>query len=79
MSRSFSFKQSIWQVNPGSQCQKTACRKEAFGNTLHYHMFSFKSMAHTCIYMEAYITSVHALVHLFGAMIFVEISLFNTD
>ena len=34
MSRSFSFKQSIWQVNPGSQ---TACRKEASGNTLHHH------------------------------------------
>ena len=37
MSRSFSFKQSIWQVNPGSQCLKTACPKEASGNTLHHH------------------------------------------
>ena len=31
MSRSFSFKRSTWQDNPGSQCQKTACRKEASG------------------------------------------------
>ena len=37
MSRSFSFKRSIWQVNPGSQCLKTACPKEASGNTLHHH------------------------------------------
>ena len=34
MSRS---KRSIWQVNLSSQCQKTACRKEASGNMLHHH------------------------------------------
>ena len=34
----FSFKWSIWQVNPGSQCQKTAYWKEASGNTLHHHI-----------------------------------------
>ena len=28
---SFSFKRSIWQVNPGSHCLKTACPKEASG------------------------------------------------
>ena len=37
MSRSFSFKRSIWQVNPGSRCLETACPKEASGNTLHHH------------------------------------------
>ena len=29
MSRSFSFNQSIWQVNPGSLCQKIACLKRS--------------------------------------------------
>ena len=33
------FKRSTWQVNPGSQCEKTACRKEASGNTLHHTVY----------------------------------------
>ena len=37
MSRSFSFKRSIWQVNPGSQCLKRACPKEVSGNMVHHH------------------------------------------
>ena len=57
MSRSFSFKWSIWQVNPGSQCQKKACRKGASGNTLHAPSYS---MTH---YRFHEVAALRALMH----------------
>ena len=48
LSMSFSFKQSICQVNLGSQCQKTACRKKVSGNTLHYHTWRISGPRERC-------------------------------
>ena len=38
MFMSYSFKRSIFQVNSGSQCQKTECQeRKVFANTVHCH------------------------------------------
>ena len=48
-----------WQVNPGSQCQKTACRKEASGNTLHIWGWYFWHPIHMC-YVQCMVSVIYS-------------------